>query len=86
MSYFKVWLSKKNMFQVTFENNNLLRKKGDKITCHEVKAPPPGISNGPSLKRGGQRSTVMLHSLLLEFMVITTCEMVFTSGEHADRT
>ena len=28
----------------------------------------------------------MLHSLLLELMVITTCEMVFTCGEHSDHT
>ena len=28
----------------------------------------------------------MLHLLLLKFMVITTCEMVFTSGEHSDHT
>ena len=42
----------KNLLQFTFEKNNLLCKKREKITCHEEKSqppPPPWISNGPSL-------------------------------------
>ena len=39
----------KNLLQFTFEKNNLLCKKREKITCHEEKSQPPRISNGPSL-------------------------------------
>ena len=44
----------KNLLQFTFEKNNLLCKKREKITCHGEKShspPPPQISSGPCLKR-----------------------------------
>ena len=54
------------------------------------------IEGGPHLWHASRKNhthahqsnclNLMLHSLLLEFMVITTCEMVFTSGEHSDHT
>ena len=31
----------KNLLQFTFEKNNLLRKKREKITCREEKSQPP---------------------------------------------
>ena len=33
----------KNLLQFTFEKNNLLCKKGEKITCHEEKYPTPAL-------------------------------------------
>ena len=39
----------KKLVAVYFKKNNVLCKKREKITCHEKKSPPPGISNGPCL-------------------------------------
>ena len=44
----------KNLLQFTFEKNNLLCKKREKITCREEKSQPPWISNGPSLTNSGR--------------------------------
>ena len=49
MCYF---FKKKNLLQFTFEKNNLLRKKREKnnLSRAKIPAPPPWISNGPSLR------------------------------------
>ena len=43
--------NKKNLLRFTFEKNNLLCKKREKnnLSQGKIPAPPPRISNGPSL-------------------------------------
>ena len=49
-SFNVLFFSKKNLLQVTFEKNNMLCKKREKITClEENPSPLPCISNGPPL-------------------------------------
>ena len=49
--FIMLFFPKKNLLQFTFEKNNLLCKKREKITCCEKKSQPPTwISNDPSLR------------------------------------